>query len=311
MLSSQARVLGEFLVERHVLSRDDLAIAMAESRRTGEALPAVLRAEGLVSEKDLTAAIAETVGVRFVDFTETPLHPDAALTVPEGVAREYQAIGVDFDGARLVVAFPDPGDDAAVQAVGQATGYEIVPAAAGRYEIQHAIDSVFGPAVPALDPTGDARRAPGRGRGRGHPRQRPAEEGARAARLGPPPHRRQPAGDPGARRAPAGRGHRLALRLADPGDDLRDPHAEAAGEVRERARARLLVLAARVRAASVSTSSSSATTSARSCGPSRTRSCRSTTSACPTRCGPSPSCRAAWCSSPGRPAPARARRSPR
>jgi len=155
MLSSQARVLGEFLVERHVLSRDDLAIAMAESRRTGEALPAVLRGEGLVSEKDLTAAIAETVGVRFVDFTETPLHPDAALTVPEGVAREYQAIGVDFDGARLVVAFPDPGDDAAVQAVGQATGYEIVPAAAGRYEIQHAIDAVFGPAVPALDPTGE------------------------------------------------------------------------------------------------------------------------------------------------------------
>ena len=151
MLSSQARVLGEFLVERHVLQRDDLAIAMAESRRTGDALPAVLRREGLVSEKDLTAAIAETVGVRFIDFTETPLHPDAALTVPEAVAREHQAIGVDFDGARLVVAFPDPGDDRAVTAVGEATGYEIVPAAAGRYEIQHAIDSVFGPAVPSLD----------------------------------------------------------------------------------------------------------------------------------------------------------------
>ena len=60
-------------------------------------------------------------------------------------------IGVDFDGTRLVVAFPDPGDDASVQAVGAATGYEIIPAAAGRYEIQHAIDSVFGPAVPTLN----------------------------------------------------------------------------------------------------------------------------------------------------------------
>jgi twitching motility protein PilT len=159
MLSSQARVLGEFLVERHVLSRDDLAIAMAESRRTGDALPLVLRREGLVSEKDLTAAIAETVGVRFIDFTETPLHPDAALTVPEAVAREFLAIGVDFDGARLVVAFPDPGDDSAVTAVGEATGYEIVPAAAGRYEIQHAIDSVFGPAVPLIDTGRDANPA--------------------------------------------------------------------------------------------------------------------------------------------------------
>ena len=94
--------------------------------------------------------MAETVGVRFIDFTETPLHPDAATMVPEHVAREHQVIGVDFDGTRLVVAFPDPGDDESVQAVGAATGYEIIPAAAGRYEIQHAIDSVFGPAVPAL-----------------------------------------------------------------------------------------------------------------------------------------------------------------
>ena len=155
MLSSQSRVLGEFLVERHVLSRDDLAIAMAESRRTGDGLPAVLRREGLVSEKDLTAAVAETVGVRFIDFTETPLHPDAAMMVPEPIAREHQVIGVDFDGAKLVVAFPDPGDDASVQAVGSATGYEIIPAAAGRYEILHAIDSVFGPASPSLSAHGD------------------------------------------------------------------------------------------------------------------------------------------------------------
>jgi twitching motility protein PilT len=152
MLSSQARVLGEFLVERHVLSRDDLAIAMAESRRTGQPLPAVLQRDGLVSEKDLTAALAETVGLRFVDFTEQPLHPDAAVMVPELVARKHTAIGVDFEGTKLVVAFTDPGDDIAVQEVGSASGYEIVPAAAGRYEILNAIDSVYGthPDAPAI-----------------------------------------------------------------------------------------------------------------------------------------------------------------
>ena len=158
MLASQARVLGEFLVERHVLSRDDLAIATAESRRTGEPLPAVLRKANLVSEKDLTAAIAETVGLRFVDFTEHPLHPDAAVMIPEQVAREHCAIGVDFEGTKLVVAFADPGDDRAVTAVGSASGYEVVPAAAGRYEIMHALDSVFGPRrpdAPSLEPEPD------------------------------------------------------------------------------------------------------------------------------------------------------------
>ena len=156
MLSSQARVLGEFLVERHVLSRDDLAIAMAESRRTGEALPAVLRAEGLVSEKDLTAAIAETVGVRFVDFTETPLHPDAALDGARGCRprvpgdrRRLRRARASWWRSRTRATTPRSRPSA------RRPGYEIVPAAAGRYEIQHAIDSVFGPAVPALDPTGE------------------------------------------------------------------------------------------------------------------------------------------------------------
>ena len=154
MLSSQARVLGEFLIDRHVLSRDDLAIAMAESRRTGDPLPAVLHRNGLVGEKDLSAAIAETVGLRFIDFTEYPLHPDAATTIPEAESRARIAVGVGFEDTKLVVAFADPGDDEAVQAIGAATGYEIIAAAAGRYEILHAIDSVFGPdrsGAPSLD----------------------------------------------------------------------------------------------------------------------------------------------------------------
>jgi twitching motility protein PilT len=154
MLSSQSRVLGEFLIDRHVLSRDDLAIATAESRRTGDPLPAVLHRNGLVGEKDLSAAIAETVGLRFIDFTEYPMHPDAATTIPELVARDRVAVGVGFEGTHLVVAFADPGDDEAVQAVGTATGYEIIPAAASRYEILHALDSVYGPdrsGAPSLD----------------------------------------------------------------------------------------------------------------------------------------------------------------
>ncbi len=82
------------------------------------------------------------------------MHPDAATTIPEIVARDRVAVGVGFEGTKLVVAFADPGDDDAVQAVGTATGYEIIPAAASRYEILHALDSVYGPdrsSAPSLD----------------------------------------------------------------------------------------------------------------------------------------------------------------
>jgi twitching motility protein PilT len=144
MLANQVRRFGEVLVDRHVLSRDDFEAALEESTQTGTPLPAVLRTRGLVFEKDLTAAIAHTVGLRFVDFQETPIHPDAATMIPASYARKYQAIGVGFEDRKLVVALAEPDDDAALSAVGGITGYEIIPAAADRHEVEHASAMVFG-----------------------------------------------------------------------------------------------------------------------------------------------------------------------
>jgi len=158
MMDPQARRLGEFLIDRHVLSRDSLEVALAESRRAGEPLPLVLRRRELVGEKDLTAAIADALSLRFVDFGQTPLHPDAATIIPADIARKYRALGVDFEDRKLVVAFAEPGDDAALDAVGEATGYEVIPATAGRYELSQAIDLAYGPAVrprPDKDAFGD------------------------------------------------------------------------------------------------------------------------------------------------------------
>jgi len=145
-LVNQSRRLGEFLVERHVLSRDALETALEEESRTGVPLPAVLVRSGAVAEKDLVAAVAHGADLRFVDLAETPLHPEAAQAIPADVARRCLALGVAFEAARLVVAFADPGDAEALQAVHDACGWEVVPAIAERAELQRAIEAVYGPA---------------------------------------------------------------------------------------------------------------------------------------------------------------------
>jgi twitching motility protein PilT len=141
-----ARRFGETLVDRHVLSRSDLEEALAAADQSAKPLPAVLLERGLVGHKDLTAALAESIGVRFVDFHDTPLHQDAASLIPADIARNHLALAIDFDGPRLIVAFADPGDNAAVEAVGRATGYEVIAAAADRVELERAIDTVYGAA---------------------------------------------------------------------------------------------------------------------------------------------------------------------
>jgi twitching motility protein PilT len=147
MLASQARRFGETLVERHVLSRDDLERALQSSEASGEPLPAALLRDGLVGSKDLTAALALSLGVRFIDFQDIALHQDAPTLVPAEVARAHLALAVDFEGTKLVVAFAEPADDEALSAVGAATGYEIIPAVADKGELARAIDQVYGPAA--------------------------------------------------------------------------------------------------------------------------------------------------------------------
>jgi twitching motility protein PilT len=144
MLASQARRFGETLIERHVLSRDDLERALQASETTGEPLPAALLRNGLVGSKDLTAALALSLGIRFVDFQDTTLHQDAPSLVPADVARAHRALAIDFEGTKLVVAFAEPADDDALRAVGAATGYEIIPAVADRGELARAIEQVYG-----------------------------------------------------------------------------------------------------------------------------------------------------------------------
>src|SRR3954469_24776091 len=127
MLANQARRFGETLVERHVLSRDDLEHAIEESERTQQALPSVLLGLGLVGSKDLTAALAEQMGLRFVDFLETPIHQDAPETLAPELARQYNAVPIDFEDHKIVVAFAEPADEEAIAAIGNATSFEVIP----------------------------------------------------------------------------------------------------------------------------------------------------------------------------------------
>jgi twitching motility protein PilT len=151
MLVNQVRRFGEALVERHVLSRDSLESALEESERTNQPLPAVLLKLGLVGAKDLTAALADQLGVPFVDFLETPIHQEAPTLLTAELARRWLALPVDFDDHKLVVAFAEPADDEALAAVGAATTYEVIAAVADREELISAIDMIYGPS-----PTGSA-----------------------------------------------------------------------------------------------------------------------------------------------------------
>ncbi|HUF33606.1 MAG TPA: PilT/PilU family type 4a pilus ATPase [Acidimicrobiales bacterium] len=157
-MSNRSRHLGEFLVERKVLSREDLEMSLQKETADGQPLPAILMSAGLVGEKDLVAAIADQVGTPFIDLAEQIIPVDLDRCIPAELAHKHLAVAVDVDADQLVVAMADPTDKDATVAITSATGWAVKPAVAVRSELQRVVTSMYGQppsAAPATSPTGE------------------------------------------------------------------------------------------------------------------------------------------------------------
>jgi twitching motility protein PilT len=146
-MQTASRKVGEFLVNRKVLSKDALEYALAKESETGVPLAKILSTEGLVSERDLVAAVADQLNIPFWDPTTTPVSPLVDGVIPADVARKHMIVGLALDGDSLVVATDNPLDEAALSAISQITGWKAKPCLATRSDITGAIAAMYGPSA--------------------------------------------------------------------------------------------------------------------------------------------------------------------
>jgi len=100
-MQTASRKVGEFLVNRKVLSKDVLEYALRKETDTGVPLAKILSAEGLVSERDLVAAVADQLALPFWDPTTTPVSPLVDGVIPADVARKHMVVGLALEGDAL------------------------------------------------------------------------------------------------------------------------------------------------------------------------------------------------------------------
>jgi type IV pilus assembly protein PilB len=112
-MSEQAQ-LEALLVQRGLISGEQLSRAIAEQHRTGASLMRVLIELGLVQESDLVSTIAAQLGMDFVDLADYPVDPTAVSIISDSLARRYQALPISWDDGVLVVAMADPANVIAI-----------------------------------------------------------------------------------------------------------------------------------------------------------------------------------------------------
>src|SRR5437763_5572922 len=96
--------LGSLLIERDLLTQEQLEAALEEQRETRKSLGRVLIDKGTVSETDLVATLAARIGLDFVDLDEFSVDASAVSLISDSLARRFQAIPIAWEDSRLVVA---------------------------------------------------------------------------------------------------------------------------------------------------------------------------------------------------------------
>ncbi|RIX54041.1 type II secretion system protein GspE [Paenibacillus nanensis] len=136
--------LGDLLVESMLISEEQLQEALREQSKTKQKLGDLLISQGYITEQQLIEVLEFQLGIPHVSLYKFQIDPAVTQIIPESMARRYQAIPLQKEGGRLMVAMADPLDYFAIEELRMSTGFRIEPAISSRDELQRAIARHYG-----------------------------------------------------------------------------------------------------------------------------------------------------------------------
>lgn len=136
--------LAKRLVEEQLLTPRQLARAEQQARQTGQRLPQVCLALGLLTEAELLEATSRALGLPFVDLDSVEIEPQWATWIPEHLARRHQAIAIRQEGENLLVAMLAPLNPLALDDIQLISDHTITPVLVTESAMSRALERIFG-----------------------------------------------------------------------------------------------------------------------------------------------------------------------
>jgi type IV pilus assembly protein PilB len=146
-MSSLKERIVNVLLERKLISKQELDEVLAEQAAKGISLQKLLVDRGLVKEEDLLAAISQGLGIPPISLARLKLDPGLKGLVSREMAQQYQLIPVSVIGKTLTVAMADPLNVFALDTVTTMTGLSINPLLTTSKDVRDAIDQYYGTGV--------------------------------------------------------------------------------------------------------------------------------------------------------------------
>jgi general secretion pathway protein E len=136
--------LGEILMERRLITAEDLARALELQRERSDKIGKILVDLGFVAMRDVISALSEQLQIPVVALDGPPAISPETETIPPKFMRQFRCVPVALHDHTITLAMADPLDFETRSTVAACTGLSVNPGLATEQEILDAIDRYYG-----------------------------------------------------------------------------------------------------------------------------------------------------------------------
>jgi general secretion pathway protein E len=136
--------LGEILIERRLITQEDLDRALELQRDRGDKLGKILVDLGFIAARDVLAALAEQLRVPLLVIDGPPAVSPETETLSPKFLRQFRCLPVALHDHTVTLAMADPLDFETRSTVAACTGLTVEAGIAPEQEILDAIDRFYG-----------------------------------------------------------------------------------------------------------------------------------------------------------------------
>ncbi|MBT6703644.1 MAG: Flp pilus assembly complex ATPase component TadA [Gammaproteobacteria bacterium] len=135
--------LGDLLVDKGLITSDQLQLALQEQKKLGRKLGSTLVELGMIDEDSILKLLSNQLSIPLIDLTNYTYNEEVIRTLSESIARRYRAIVLEDRANDYLVGMADPTDLYAVDEIQEKLSKPLTQAIVRENDLLVTFDKVY------------------------------------------------------------------------------------------------------------------------------------------------------------------------
>lgn len=135
--------LGDLLIEKGIITQEELEIALSVQRITGKILGRCLKELGFITPQELASILAVQHGLEYLDVRNYPIQKELVQKFPRNVTFSDRFLPLEEKDGLVEIAIVDPGNILAVDRVRMVTGKRVKTYLTDEESFADAIEKIY------------------------------------------------------------------------------------------------------------------------------------------------------------------------